>query len=131
MTPANEFMLSLCLWREARGEDVDGMTAVACVVRNRVIKNDSSYYAEVTKPWQFSSITAKDDPQLNKWPLAADASMAVADGIALAVADGNTEDVTMGATLYYDDSISFPESWDKTKVSATVKIGRFNFFKEI
>ncbi len=130
-TYADYFMLSLCLWREARGESVDGMTAVANVIRNRVVKHDSSYYSEVTKMWQFSSITAKGDPQLNLYPSQHDASMLTAVGITESVIAGQTQDNTFGSTLYYDDSISFPSSWDKSKVQATTKIGRLNFFKEL
>lgn len=123
-------MFSLCLWREARGEGDAGMVAVGCVLRNRVMRHRTNYYIEVTAPWQFSSITAKSDPQLGLYPREADTSWQSAQRLAAGIIDRSIADVTDGATLYYDDSIGFPASWDKDKVKATVKIGRINFFEE-
>ena len=131
MTSADQFMLALCLWREARGVGNSGMVAVACVLRNRVEKNKSNYYIEVTKPWQFSSITAKNDPQLGLYPSYADSSWQLAQKIASPLSMVALADTTEGATLYYDDSIPFPAGWDIHKVEDTVKIGRLNFFKEL
>lgn len=133
MSAADQFMTALCLWREARGEGNAGMVAVGCVIRNRTLRHSSSYYAEVIKPWQFSSITASGDSQLSKYPLVGDASMLLAVQItdSLMGISGAQPDVTGGATLYYDDSISFPSSWNPNRVQATVKIGRLNFFKEL
>src|SRR5271154_5573214 len=131
MTSADQFMLALCLWREARGVGNSGMVAVACVLRNRVARNKSSYYAEVVKPWQFSSITAKNDPQLGLYPSSVDSSYQLAQKIVASISMGALEDTTEGATLYYDDSIPFPAGWDIHKVEDTVKIGRLNFFKEL
>jgi spore germination cell wall hydrolase CwlJ-like protein len=138
LTHADYFMTSLCLWREARGEGEAGMTAVACVIRNRAAKHGTAPYAEVTAPLQFSSVTdggngttRKPDPQLSKYPKASDPSWAAAQGIAAGVLDGSVKDVTGGATLYYDDSIPFPASWDKSKTRPAAKIGRLNFFTEL
>jgi N-acetylmuramoyl-L-alanine amidase len=132
MNFVDQFMLALCLWREARGVGNSGMVAVACVIRNRVVKHKSSYYIEVTKPLQFSSITAKGDPQLGLYPKSYDSSWQLAQQLAANVEGPNMyADNTMGATLYYDDSIDFPKSWDEHKVESTVKIGRLNFFKEL
>src|SRR5271163_654566 len=104
MNSADQFMLALCLWREARGVGNSGMVAVACVLRNRVARNKSSYYAEVVKPWQFSSITAKNDPQLGLYPSSSDSSYQLAQKIVASLSDSSLEDTTEGATLYYDDS---------------------------
>lgn len=131
MTAADYFMTALCLYREARGEGNVGMTAVACVVRNRVEKHNSTPYAEVVKKWQFSSITASGDPQLILYPLEVDMIWHTAQLLSQNVLDGSTADITGGATLYYDDSISFPASWNKDHTETTVKLGRLNFFKEI
>lgn len=125
------FMLALCMWREARGVGSDGMTAVGCVLRNRVVRQQTSYYVEVTRPWQFSSITAKNDPQLGLYPMLTDNSWALARQIANGISSSSLVDTTDGSTLYYDDSMDFPATWDKSKVKATVKIGRLNFFKEL
>src|SRR5271156_648555 len=129
MDSADQFMLALCLWREARGVGNSGMVAVACVLRNRVDKHKSTFYAEVVKPWQFSSITAKGDPQLSNYPVASDLSWQLAQKVAMSVP--TLTDTTGGATLYYDDSIPFPKGWDIHKVEDTVKLGRLNFFKEL
>jgi len=130
MTHADVFMLALCLWREARGEGKDGQIAVACVVRNRVIKRMSNYYTEVVKPWQFSSITAKGDPQLSLFPNSLDTAWKQCQELAEAICNGTIQDVTGGATLYYADSIPFPASWDKSKLTQTVKLGHHTFFVE-
>ena len=125
-------LLPLCLWREARGVGYKGMLAVAFVLKNRVEKRKTSYDVEVMRPWQFSSMTAKGDPQLNKYPEPSDPMWITAQQIAnLDLENPNVPDLTQGATLYYDDSIDFPKSWDEHKVEETVKIGRLNFFKEL
>lgn len=125
------FMLALCMYREARGEGTTGMNAVGCVIRNRTIKNKSSYYSEIIKPWQFSSITDPNDKQLSKFPKDSDLSWSDAKYAAQYIFDGSVADITNGATLYYDDSIQFPKSWNRDKVIFTAKIGRLNFFREI
>ena len=124
-------MLALCIYREARGEGTEGQIAVACVIRNRVRRNMTSYYSEIVKPWQFSSITAKGDPQLSVWPNILDTTWKQCQDIAAEVANGTVPDPTGGATLYYADSIPFPASWNRSKVAETVKIGHQTFFREV
>lgn len=131
MTPADLYMTALCLWREARGEGEQGMTAVACVIRNRAAKRKTSPYAEVIRPWAFSSITATGDPQLKLWPKESDPTWITAQRITAAVLTESAPDVTGGATLYYDDSIPFPKSWNRAVVRPTVKLGQLNFFMEV
>ena len=58
-------LLALCIFGEARGEPLEGKIAVGLTVRNRVVKNHSSYYAEILKPYQFSCFN-KDDPNYKK-----------------------------------------------------------------
>jgi len=131
MATASDYaMTALCLWREARGEGHAAMVSVACVLRNRVQRRGTSFYAEVVRPWQFSSISAKGDPQLTNYPAPADPFWQMAQDVARAVIDGQAQDATQGSTLYYDDSISFPATWNRAKVIPTVKIGRLNFFRE-
>src|SRR5258708_2781286 len=143
MSHSDYFMLALCLWREARGEGKDGQIAVACVVRNRVHKRMSSYYVEVVKPLQFSSITdkgvqdktggylRKPDPQLSLYPNSLDTAWKQCQEMAEVVCDVTIQDITNGATLYYADSIPFPPSWDKSKLIQTSKIGHHTFFREL
>jgi len=131
VTHADYALTALCLWREARGEGNTGMLAVACVIRNRVQKNNSTYFAQVVKPWAFSSITAHGDPQLTVFPKESDPSWIQAQLIATNVLDGGVNDITNGATLYYDDSISFPKSWNRDAVVPVGKIGRLSLFREV
>jgi spore germination cell wall hydrolase CwlJ-like protein len=131
MTPADLYMTALCLWREARGEGEQGMQAVACVIRNRAAKRKTSPYAEVIRPWAFSSITATGDPQLKLWPKESDPTWITAQRLTTAVLTESSPDITGGATLYYDDSIGFPKSWNRAVVRPTVKLGRLNFFLEV
>jgi spore germination cell wall hydrolase CwlJ-like protein len=130
MTAADEFMTALCLWREARGEGESGMTAVACVIRNRAAKHKTSPYVEIVRPWAFSSITAHGDPQLSTWPKDGDSTWIAAQKIAARVLNESTPDITRGSTLYFDSSISFPKTWNRAAVEPTVKIGRLNFYRE-
>src|ERR1700688_4678934 len=115
----------LCLWREARGVGYKGMLAVAFVLKNRVEKRKTSYDVEVMRPWQFSSMTAKGDPQLNKYPDPNDPMWHTATQIVQYDLDNtNIPDPTSGATLYYDESIDFPKSWDEHEEEPTIQIGR-------
>jgi spore germination cell wall hydrolase CwlJ-like protein len=142
------FMLALCLWREARGEGPDGMTAVGCVVRNRVVRNVSSYYEEVVKPLQFSSITAPGDHQLCLYSHENDHSWQVAEEIARKIIDREIGDLTAGATLYWNPAgiaekdskpytlkdgsiVRFPGSWNPHAVLQTVRIGAHIFLREV
>lgn len=146
MTHSDYFMLSACLWKEARGEGNNGMLAVACVVRNRTTKHHSSYYSEIVAPWQFSSITAKGDSQLILWPKESDPLWQQAQLIATNVIDGSVQDITGGATLYWNPNgiqsdrlfklndgsmVSFPASWNAKVVSETMQIGHHIFLKEL
>lgn len=146
MTHADYFMTALCLYREARNQGQTGMTAVACVLRNRVHKNNSTYYAEVTKPWQFSSITAKGDPQLGEYPLVADPNWITAQLVAGNVIDGDVDDITNGATLYWNpngitssamftlpngQAVKFPQSWNPAAVKWVATIGAHIFLREL
>lgn len=136
MNPADFFMLALCLYREARGEGDAGMTAVGCVVRNRVRRRNSSFYAEIVRPLQFSSITdggsakRKVDRQLSLYPAALDAAWVKAQAIAKDIISGLAPDVTNGATMYYANTIPFPETWDKSKLISTGRVGNQFFFRE-
>jgi N-acetylmuramoyl-L-alanine amidase len=128
-TEQDRYESALCVWREARGEGLAGMTAVACVIRNRVVRHRTTFAGEVMRKWAFSSMTAPNDKQIHLLPGGKDPSWAAAQHVVEAVIAG-LDDNTQGATLYYDDSISFPKSWDRSRVLQTVKIGRLNFFRE-
>lgn len=141
----DQALTSLCLWREARGEGAEGMTAVACVIRNRVAKRHTSYAIEVMRPWQFTSMTDPKDPEYRLMPDPKDASWAQAQKIAADVISGDQADVTNGATLYWNprgivsvnrfplpdgELVKFPEHWNKAVVEYSATIGRHIFLRE-
>lgn len=128
---ADLFMTALCMYREDRSGASAGMVAVGCVLRNRVARDKSTFYAEVVKRLQFSSITAPGDPELSLYPVTTDPSWVLAGKCALLVIDNEIADTTGGATLYYAESIAFPKSWDRSKVRQTVSVGGQLFFEEI
>jgi spore germination cell wall hydrolase CwlJ-like protein len=145
MTHADYGTVALTLWREARGEGTAGLTAVACVIRNRVKKNHSTPFAEVTKKWAFSSMTAPGDPNLVLYPADTDPQWQQAQLITGNVLDGLTADITGGSTLYYapksiktsrtitlpDGTIlPFPTGWNSAVVEYSCTIGSQVFFVE-
>jgi spore germination cell wall hydrolase CwlJ-like protein len=124
----DDFMLALCMWREARGEGTEGMTAVGCVVRNRMTKHGSSYYAEIIKPWQFSSISVKNDAEVNLFPATADTQWVASQELAKSIIAGVTVDNTSGAEFYYATTIPLPQ-W-ATSMTMTCQIGKQRFYKK-
>lgn len=128
MTIADEFILALTCWRENRGGGYEGMQSVANVVLNRARKRGDSPYEECIRPWQFSSITAKGDPELILWPALSDPQWKLAQNIAQDAANGSLDDITGGATFYYALSIAHPPSW-ASAMQKTVEIQGQVFFK--
>lgn len=57
-----QFMLALCVWREARGESLLGQLLVAQTVENRVqdARWPDSYVSVITQRLQFSAFNAND-----------------------------------------------------------------------
>jgi spore germination cell wall hydrolase CwlJ-like protein len=142
----DQALTSLCLWREARGEGADGMKAVACVIRNRVKKQHTSYAIEVMRPWQFTSMTDAKDPEYRLMPDPKDPAWADARCIAEMTIGGALADVTGGATLYWNprgivsvnrfalpdgERVRFPEGWNQAKVEYSATIGRHVFLREV
>lgn len=128
MTPTDQFMLALTIWRENRGGGFPGMQSVANVIVNRAKARGTSPYQECTRAWQFSSITAKGDPQLGLWPSLGDPSWQLAEGIAQAAANGSLDDITEGATSYYALTMTTPPSW-AAAMTETVTVEGQKFFK--
>lgn len=67
------FMLALCLWREARGEPIEGKAAVADVVLTRVAdpRWPNTIAGVITQKYQFSAFNP-GDPNTVKFPLPGD-----------------------------------------------------------
>jgi len=120
---------SLCVWREARGEGLLGKRGVAHVIFNRA--NNPSWWGHDIKtvilaPWQFSSFN-ETDPNSGLWPADNDPSYSDSLTIAEDVLINGDEDITSGATSYYDISIPAP-IWAGT-MTLTLAVGRFRFYK--
>ena len=118
---------ALCAWREARGEGRDGIRSVLHVIENRANAAGKSWAEIVYAKWQFSSMTAPGDPELDLIPKAPDPIFEECCELADAIFDDKDFDLTQGATHYFADSIPMP-SW-AAAMTQTVKIGHQTFFK--
>lgn len=125
-------LLSLCVWREARGEGLLGKRGVAHVVKNRADRPSwwgDSIHTVILHPFQFSSFN-EGDPNSSKWPEDADAFYSDSLTVSEDVLVNGDEDITGGAVNYYDISIP-PPAWTwAADMVFTVALGRFRFFKE-
>ena len=126
---ANLAFMALVIWREARGEAVDGKSGVAHCIMNRV--NRPCWWGEdilsvVCKKWQFSSMTDPKDKQLTTWPKSDDREWNQCLSIAAGVIEGTLFNPVPGADSYHDVSIS-PPAWAADAVFIK-KIGRLLFY---
>lgn len=126
------FLLSLCLWREARNQPISTITAVAWTIRNRAQRPrwwGDSYINVILKPWQFTSFMP-GDPNATKFPTQGPEWTAFENcwQTAQAVMNSIVPDPTGGATHYYDKSMDLdPPKWAAT-ARHTVNIGDFRFY---
>lgn len=135
--------LARTLYGEARGENRQGKIAVACVVLNRVKRkkmcgwrNINGYKiatiaATCLKPWQFSCWN-KNDPNRKKIinVTLEDKKFAECYEIAQAACDDLLEDITKGATHYYNPKACVQPNWAKGKAPCVV-VGHHLFFNNI
>ncbi len=119
---------ALTAWRENRGGGTPGMQSVLNVLQNRATHRDTSVYHEAVRPMQFSSMTAKGDPNLTLFPADGDPQWAMALILAGQMADQGLQDITGGATSYYALSMKEPPYWAAT-MTQTVTIAGQVFFK--
>ena len=125
--------LSRVIWGEARGEGVQGMTAVACVVLNRAA-NPSWWGKDIVtvclKPWQFSCLNA-NDPNKDKLLQVTldDPQFAEAWDIAGQAVAGTLQDITNHADSYYVTDSQEPK-WAVSKTPCAV-IGKHSFFRTV
>lgn len=122
-------VIARTIWGEARGEGIEGMAAVADVIRNRV-KAGAWYgatFEEVCKkPKQFSCWNT-NDPNYQKLLHVndSDEQFKYAKLIAGATVDGTLENITGGATHYHARTM-YP-SW-ASSLTETARIGNHIFY---
>jgi N-acetylmuramoyl-L-alanine amidase len=126
-------LLALVMWREARGESFEGRRAVGWTVKNRVAKPSwwgHDYHSVILKAWQFSSFNT-NDPNETKWPAEDDQIFEACYDEAGCLLDGaDYQDLSDGATHYYDRSIGFPKAWGpEAEWENTLSLGRLRFWK--
>ena len=130
MSPLDETVAALCLWREARGASLQAKAGVFSVILNRASDPHNRWPKMVcdvvTQPKQFSSFNA-DDPNVTQWPTprhAQDWAAWLDCMVVVTTAVGG--DSTNGATNYYSgDAVPY---WAEGK-EPSAEIGPFKFFK--
>jgi hypothetical protein len=146
MTIQDQVIGALCAWREQRGAGRPGLQSILNVLLNRTARDKTSVYEEATAKLQFSSLTAKGDPELTLWPVDADPQWQQALSLAAQAAAGTLADLTNGSTLYYapasipsgasitipnGTTLPFPKGWNPDVVTYQVTIGGQVFFTEV
>jgi len=122
-------LMSLCCWREARGEKDLGKRGVCHVVANRVAQGHfgGSISQVILWPYQFSSFN-RDDANSDKWPSEADPSWVECQQAASTVLAGDDTDITSGAVFYFSPPLTAPpHGWGNVEI--TIKIGNLTFCK--
>lgn len=131
MTPEEKELFALCLWREARGEGIEGMRAVAWVIHNRVRAKWGSYKKVILAKNQFTSMSVSTDSQYKLNPKPEDKAYEAACEIAEQFNDPT------GGALYYCNPKYVTSGWfkkniiDSPKMEKTAAIGRHDFYREI
>ncbi len=131
-------ILARTIYGEARGEDLKGKEAIACIVLNRVKKakeNGGVFWWGNTieticlKKWQFSCWN-KDDPNYNKLISVTEenAVFAICKRIAKKAVCGLLKDFTFNSTHYHTKNIS--PNWSKGK-APICEIGNHYFYNNI
>ena len=131
--------ISLCAWREARGEGEDGIRGALHVIRNRVLK----WYQAYVEPYhyaiyahgQFASMSNPNDPEYRLFPSATDPIYILCQRLAQDVVSGNDPDNTGGALYYANLAHIVPGGWFDRHIVGhpethppTVKIAHTTFF---
>ena len=138
MTPKEELelsMLSMMLWKEARGEPDEGILAVAHTVIERIARPKwwSEPYHDVLSvifsPYQYSSMTHIKDPQLFHFPGPTDSMYDKCHFIAEQVLSGITAHPAPGASHYFNPNTVFPPAWTTAATSRHIRdIGNHSFW---
>jgi spore germination cell wall hydrolase CwlJ-like protein len=126
MQAQDSYNMAVCLWREARNQNIDAMRGVYWVIINR---SNSPHYPNdisqvILQHLQFSSFN-HNDLNFKVFPIPTTVGLDIFIAI-----DNPGDDPTGGAMNYH----SYPEgsphwpSW-ATADKLTVKIGAFSFYK--
>lgn len=128
-------LLALALWREARGEPIEGIRAVGHVILNNANGNIA---ALITRKNYLSSMAHVGDPQLVVYPASTDAVFQNILPIAENLYEGIDSDNTNGAMFYanVDNVPAGANNWFWANIiqrpdihPVTVVIGHHTFFK--
>lgn len=127
-------VLARTIWGEARGEGFLGMKAIACVALNRAAKPSwwgTTIEGVCLKPWQFSCWN-KNDPNLAKLQAVTEENPIFSQCMQFAkdAINGLMDDVTNGATHYFDKRIPIPPKWAENLEPCAI-IGHHMFYKNI
>lgn len=128
----DQFLSSLCVWRESRGEPAQAWVGVAWSIKNRADRpswwGGPTLASVVLKPFQYSSFN-RNDPNATLFPPASDPIMLSIIDIVGKINLGTIPDPTNGATHYFDKSLDDnPPSWAK-ELTHTVDLGALHFYK--
>lgn len=133
MTEEDVLVLAQTMWGEARGEDDEGLRAVCCTVINRF--NSGKWFAGKTiaetckKPWQYSCWN-KNDPNRPHLSRLTYIQLKRELEIIRDVVSGVYDDITFGATHYYNPMVCGMPKWAMGKIPCYVH-GHHLFFKDI
>lgn len=127
-------LLTMCIWGEARGEDLPVKMAVGCTVRNRALNPrwwGRSWKEVILKPYQYSAFN-HGDPNRTKMQ---DPLKKERDGrtwrqclwVAWGIYYGLVEDITGGATHYHQRDMRKYPSWSE-ELTRTTEMGPFLFY---
>jgi spore germination cell wall hydrolase CwlJ-like protein len=109
-------VLALVAEREARSNGINGMLAVAFVIRNRVQKWEKSWYDVICSHNQFSSMTVKGDSQTIWYPDPREPNfqklLQSVDGIF----DGTIQDTLTNGAIYYANLATMDSAWFKAHI---------------
>lgn len=125
-------LLTLVIWREARGEGMLGKRGVAHVVDNRASAPcwwGHDIPSVILHPYQFSSFNPSD-PNADKWPDEDEPSLADCQEAARGILQRTDPDLTSGATYYWSPPlVSPPKQWGS--VVETLHTGNLHFCKSL
>ena len=130
------YLMALCLWREARGEPMEGKIAVAQVIMNRT-KNPAKWdgtdvYSVITAQKQFSSFNLAE-VQSVKFPRGTDTTWKDCLDAALQVLSGEKTSLVGNADHYFTTAkpayaTVWPPKWSE-KMKEVAKVGGHTFVK--